>query len=211
MVGNMAFQSQPAKPAVCQVEIDFLAQPPFRTDAAAVADDQHADHQLRIARGATDRAVERRQSVPQTAKVEKTVDLPQQVIGRNPIFQAKLIEKRRRIVALLPHHGRCPRSAPSSTESQATPAFKPPFSTKSAESGHRHRSVQTGTRLRRPRIGNGRAILYQWQSPSPGEPHVLEAPAVEDAVGHDCDALDVRLPACRRPKVVDDRASDIFL
>src|SRR6266568_3700644 len=108
MVGNAAFQSQPAKPAVCQVEIDLLAQPPLGADAEAVTHDQYADHQFRIDRGPADRAVERRQSLPQRAGVEKPVDLPQQVIDWNPILKAKLIKQLRLVLALLPHH--CCRS-----------------------------------------------------------------------------------------------------
>src|SRR5215208_6862712 len=79
--------------------------------------------QFRIHRGAADRAVERRQLLPQRAEVKKLVDLAQQVIDWNPILKAKLIKKRRLTVALLPHHGRCPDLPPSSTESQPTPAF----------------------------------------------------------------------------------------
>src|ERR1700730_3521438 len=89
MVGNAAFPSQPTKPAVCQVEIDLLAQPPLRADAEAVTHDQYADHQFRIDRGASDCAVERRQLLSQRAEVDKPVDLAQQVIDWNPILKAK--------------------------------------------------------------------------------------------------------------------------
>ena len=135
MVGNTAFQSQPAEPAVRQVEIDLLAQPPLGADAASVADDQHADHQFRIDRGATDRAVKRRQSLPQTAKVEKTVDLSQHVIGRKPIFEAKHVKKRRLTVALLPHHATAP-DPPQQNRITGDSGLQPTFSTKSANSSH---------------------------------------------------------------------------
>src|SRR6266536_1807930 len=137
MVGNAAFQSQPAKPPVCQVEIDLLAQPPLGADAEAVTHDQYADHQFRIDRGPADRAVERRQSLPQRAEVEKPVDLAQQVTDWNPILKAKLIKQLRPIFALLPHHGRCPRSAPKQYGITADSRLQPTSSTKSANSGHR--------------------------------------------------------------------------
>src|SRR5713101_1174175 len=135
MVGNAAFQSQPAKPAVRQVEIDLLAQPPLGPDAEAVTHDQYADHQFRIDRGAADCAVERRQLLPQRAEVEKPVDLAQQVIDWNPILKAKLIKQLRPILALLPHHRRRPKSRPRLTESRIPPTFKPTFSTKSPDTG----------------------------------------------------------------------------
>src|SRR5229473_4735833 len=43
------------------------------------------------------------------------------------------------------------------------------------------------------------------------EPDVLEAPAVVDAVDLDRHALDVGLPASRRPAVGDDRPGDVLL
>src|SRR6202030_653973 len=120
------------KPAVRQVQVNFLTQPPLRADAEAVADDQYADHQFRIDRGAADCAVERRQLLSQRAEVDKPVDLAQQVIDWNPILKAKLIKQLRPILALLPHHRRRPKSRPRQTESPTSPTFKPTFSTKSA-------------------------------------------------------------------------------
>src|SRR5437879_13916048 len=102
MVGNAAFQSQPAKPAVCQVEIDLLAQPPLGADAEAVTHDQYADHQFRIDRGPADRAVERRQSLPQRAEVEKPVDLAHEVIEWDPILKATRTQTFRPNITLPP-------------------------------------------------------------------------------------------------------------
>ena len=41
------------------MKFDLLAQPPFKADAIAVADNEHPDHQLRIDRGPSDVTVER--------------------------------------------------------------------------------------------------------------------------------------------------------
>src|SRR5207245_11314468 len=109
-------------------------QPPLGADAEAVTHDQYADHQFRVDRGPADRAVERRQSLPQRAEVEKPVDLAQQVIDWNPILKAKLIKQLRPIFALLPHHGRCPRSAPKQYGITADSRLQPTSSTKSADS-----------------------------------------------------------------------------
>src|ERR1700730_16570715 len=46
---------------------------------------------------------------------------------------------------------------------------------------------------------------------SPGQPCVLKAPAVENAVDHHRDALHVRLPACSRSNMEDYRVRDILL
>jgi hypothetical protein len=51
-------KTQTAKLAVCQIEMNFLAQSSFRPDAKAIANDQHSYHQLGIHRWPTDVAVE---------------------------------------------------------------------------------------------------------------------------------------------------------
>lgn len=61
MVGHLVGQAQAAEPAIRQVEVHFLTQPAFRTDAKAVADDQHTDHQFRINGKPPGRAIERRE------------------------------------------------------------------------------------------------------------------------------------------------------
>lgn len=61
MVGHAAIALQTAEPAVCQVEVDLFAQAPFRTDAEAIADQPHPDHQLGGDRGPPDSAVGGRQ------------------------------------------------------------------------------------------------------------------------------------------------------
>jgi hypothetical protein len=39
MIGHFAVETQSTKPAIRQVEVHLLAQPPLRADAEAVADD----------------------------------------------------------------------------------------------------------------------------------------------------------------------------
>ncbi len=93
VVGNAVLQPQPAEPAIGQVELDLLAQPPFRADRIAVADQQHPDHQLRIDRRTAHAAVVRDQLLTQPAQVEYRVDLAQKVIGGNNFVQIELIEQ----------------------------------------------------------------------------------------------------------------------
>src|SRR5262245_15691411 len=51
------------KPAISQVQMHFLTQPPFGSNTKAIAHDQHPDEQLRIDRGAAHSAADRRQIV----------------------------------------------------------------------------------------------------------------------------------------------------
>src|SRR4029077_9068215 len=51
MIGHFAVETQSTKPAIRQVEVHLLAQPPLRADTEAIADDQHPNQQLGIDRG----------------------------------------------------------------------------------------------------------------------------------------------------------------
>src|ERR1051326_159698 len=64
MIGHLAVEPEPTKPALGQVEVHLLAQPPLRADAEAIADDQHPNQQLRIDRGPAHLTVEGRQLPP---------------------------------------------------------------------------------------------------------------------------------------------------
>ena len=55
--------------------MDLLAQPTFRANAKAIADNEHPDHQLGIDRRATRLAVVRLQMRPNLRKVDEPVDL----------------------------------------------------------------------------------------------------------------------------------------
>ena len=83
VIRHLANEPEPAEPPVSQIEMDLFAQPPLRTDAEAVADDQHADHQFGINRGASRAAVERRQLSPYFAKLDEPIDRAQQMIRWN--------------------------------------------------------------------------------------------------------------------------------
>src|SRR5580704_13857790 len=43
MIGDVGVEPQSTAPAIGQIEMDLLAQPTLRTNAEAVADDQHPD------------------------------------------------------------------------------------------------------------------------------------------------------------------------
>jgi hypothetical protein len=73
----------------------------------AIADDQHADHQLRVDRGATGVAVVRLQRLTDGIEVKMPVDASQHVIGRDMLIEAEIIKQLGRRL-LSAHHCRVP-------------------------------------------------------------------------------------------------------
>src|ERR1700732_4497793 len=49
-VMHLVVKIAPAEPAIGEVQLDLLAQPPLKANAVAVANDQHPDHQLGVDR-----------------------------------------------------------------------------------------------------------------------------------------------------------------
>lgn len=60
MIRHPAIEAEPAEPAMGEVEVHFLAQPPLRR-MKAVTQDRHPDHQLRVDRTPARLAVVRAQ------------------------------------------------------------------------------------------------------------------------------------------------------
>jgi hypothetical protein len=104
MIGYMAVETETTKPAICQIEMDFLAQAPLGADAKAITDDQHPDHQFGIDRWATHRAVEGGQLPPQLAKLDEPVDGPQEMVSGNMSFERELIEQSSLFDLPMSHH-----------------------------------------------------------------------------------------------------------
>src|SRR5215216_1943903 len=127
MIGHLAVEAQTTKPAVRQVEVHLLAQPPLRADAKAVADDQHPDQQLRVDRRPPHLAVERSQFLPQPVEFDEPVDRAQQVPFRHMPFERELVKKGVLPDAAFPHHWPSPRSPRTGlnqpSRAPATPDF----------------------------------------------------------------------------------------
>src|SRR5262249_53107700 len=104
VIRHRTVQTEPAEPPVGQIEVDLIAQAPLRSDAAAVTDQEHPDHELRIDRRPTDATVERRQAQPDLFEVDKPVDRPKQVVGGNMLLERELIEQRSLFDLPMPHH-----------------------------------------------------------------------------------------------------------
>jgi len=71
--------------------MDFFAQPTFRADVEAVADDQHTDQQLRIERPSR-LTVKGYQVCPNSIELNEAINLAQQMRLRHMPSERKLVE-----------------------------------------------------------------------------------------------------------------------
>ena len=85
-------QTQPAEPAIGQIEMYLFTQATLGPNTEAVADDQHANHQLGINRGAPCGTVVVGQMFAQIAKIKKVVNTTQQMILRNVAIEVKSVK-----------------------------------------------------------------------------------------------------------------------
>ena len=104
MVGHRTVQRQSTEPAIGKVEVNFFAEAPLRTDAEAVAHQQHPDHQLGINREATRLAVVGSQMCTDAGQVNKTIDRAQQMIHRHMLLKTEAVEERLLHHSALTHH-----------------------------------------------------------------------------------------------------------
>ena len=104
MVRYSILQPKTAEPAIGQVKVYFLAHTALRTNAVAVADNQHPHHQLRIDRGPTRMAVILSQVLAQLAQIKALVDATQEMVRWNVILEIKRIEQSLLSAFLLSHH-----------------------------------------------------------------------------------------------------------
>src|ERR1700724_343466 len=89
MVRYRVLKAESTEPAIGQIEMDLFAQSALSTNAKAVTDDQHSQHQLGIDRRTPGMALERYEVTPQLAEVKATIKPPQQVIRRNMFIKLK--------------------------------------------------------------------------------------------------------------------------
>ena len=103
---DLVFEIELTKPAIREVQLDFLAEPALRADAAAVADNKHSDHELRIDRRTSDLAVVGLQFLVQIGqcRCHKHVDPSQQVVRRDTVIEMELVEQLALVPSAPPHH-----------------------------------------------------------------------------------------------------------
>src|SRR5258708_7847437 len=136
MVRNLIVEIELAEPAVRKLQRHFLAQPALMTNAIAVTDQEHPDHQLGIDRGPADVAVKCLQLLVQIAQngCREHVDPSQQVVRRDHLVEAKLVKQLPLISVLPPHHRRL--SCRLLSRNHCSLGFSTPFSTASTPSGN---------------------------------------------------------------------------
>ncbi len=72
--------------------MNVLAQATLRANPVAVADEQHADHQLWIDGRPADLAIEGLQVPTHAFQIDEDINMAQQMIGRNVILKAKIVK-----------------------------------------------------------------------------------------------------------------------
>src|ERR1700676_3124276 len=106
------------------------------TNAIAVTDQEHPDHQLGIDRGPPDVAVKRLQLLVQIGQngSRENIDPSQQVVRRDHLVEAKLVKQLPLISILPPHHRRL--SCRFLSRNHCSLRSSTPFSTASTQPGH---------------------------------------------------------------------------
>ncbi len=87
-----------------QVEVHPGAEFPLGADAAEIADQQHAHHQLRVNRGTPDQAVVPCHDAADERRVQQRVHRPEQVAGWKMVIDPHRGEHRLRHDPLAHHH-----------------------------------------------------------------------------------------------------------
>src|ERR1700680_1177869 len=108
------------------------------TNAIAVTDQEHPDHQLGIDRGPPDVAVKRLQLLVQIGQngSRENIDPSQQVVRRNHLVEAKLVKQLPLISVLPPHHRRL--SCRFLSRNHCSFRSSTPFSTASVKGPNAH-------------------------------------------------------------------------
>ena len=101
---DLLIEAQAREPAPRQMHAQFLHQFAFAGDAVQIANQQDAQQKFGINRRTAGFAVARLSACsPHKRKADVLFDQPQQMVLRNLIFQAEVIEQRFGAV-VLPHH-----------------------------------------------------------------------------------------------------------
>src|SRR5215475_14267357 len=106
MVRHLVVEIEATEPAIGKVKLHFLAQPALRTDAVAVADNQHPDHELGVDRRPADLAVEGPQLLAKVSHYPRhhRIDAAKKMVPRNTTFEVEEIEQLALIDILSTHH-----------------------------------------------------------------------------------------------------------
>src|SRR6266404_6617667 len=119
MVRDGIFDAEFAEPAIGKVHLHFTADQPLRADRKDITYDQHPDHQFRIDRRTAHGRIMRCKFAAKPGKIERSIDLPHQMIFGNRAAKMKLVEQLTLVTLQTAHHGSTsPRFASDTTESR---------------------------------------------------------------------------------------------
>src|SRR5262249_47368786 len=106
MVRHFVVEIEATEPAIGKVKLHFLAQPALRTDAVAVADNQHPDHEFGVDRRPADLAVEGPQPLAKVSHYPRyqRIDAAKKMVPRNTTFEVEEREQLALIDILSAHH-----------------------------------------------------------------------------------------------------------
>jgi hypothetical protein len=103
VMGNLLIEAESGKPAPGQMHLQFLDQLALAGDAIEIADQQDAQQEFRIDRGSARIAVGVLQLLSNEIEADVPVNETEQVVFRNLIFDAKVVEQRLE-TGVLSHH-----------------------------------------------------------------------------------------------------------
>ncbi|EPX83956.1 hypothetical protein Salmuc_01731 [Salipiger mucosus DSM 16094] len=144
MVRNPIAEVQAAKPAIRQVQMDLLAEPPLGPDTKAVSDQEHADQQFGIDGGAPCVTVEIGKVGADAAEIDEPINGSKQMIPGDVIFQRELVEQRWLRLLLGSHHRHSSRPL-AELNQQDAPRSSASFSTKYPHCGPPENTGPTDT------------------------------------------------------------------
>src|ERR1700752_3566819 len=103
VIGNLLIKAESGKPAPGQMHLQFLDQLALAGDAIEIADQQDAQQEFRIDRGSARIAVGVLQLLTNEIEADVPVKETEEVVFRNLIFNAKVVEQRLG-TGVLSHH-----------------------------------------------------------------------------------------------------------
>src|SRR6266542_5574262 len=129
VIWHFVVEIEAAKPAVGEMQLNLLTEPPLKANAVAVAHNQHPDHELGIDRRPANVAVERRELLSQVSQNPRydRIDPAQQIARRNTLFEVKQIEQLALIARLPAHHDPPPSLTESNRRNHGSPEITSPF------------------------------------------------------------------------------------
>src|SRR6266498_639146 len=129
VIWHFVVEIEAAKPAVGEMQLNLLTEPPLKANAVAVAHNQHPDHELGIDRRPANVAVERRELLSQVSQNPRydRIDPAQQIARRNTLFEVKQIEQLALIARLPAHHDPPPSLIESNRRNHGSPEITSPF------------------------------------------------------------------------------------